>query len=94
MNYQISDETLKETNCPNNYSCLRKEGNGKKKVCAVREAHELNELVLNIEDWKVCDYCINFGLSQICTCPTHYAVYKKYLSENKHLMNNCRDTGE
>jgi len=60
--------------CPNNHDCLKN-----KTICKVTDA--INKEVFFIEnnqDHNYCPYKMDFGFSQVCTCPVF-----QYLQNNK-----------
>ena len=78
MIYVIPDEILKKTNCPHHFSCLTTGKCGDKDMCEADYADGLNVLFLKAKKPAKCIHRISFGYSQMCSCPTRYAIHKKY----------------
>ena len=79
MEIVISDQILSETKeCPRKFSCLKTVQDKDHKVCEVSDANGENVLFLKTKRTAECPYQISFGESLICTCPTRYAIHKKY----------------
>jgi len=79
VKFNISDQVLQETTrCPNNFSCLFSGQCGDPDECKVQMANGKNVLFLKSKKALACPYRLPFGKAQICTCPTHFAIYKKY----------------
>jgi len=79
MGIVISDQILNETKeCTRGFSCLKTGQDKEPKVCEVSDADGKNVLFLKTKKIVECPYQVSFGESLICTCPTHYAIHKKY----------------
>jgi hypothetical protein len=77
---EIMDQT---TECPNAFSCLSCGQCGDSDTCKVEAAHSENILFIERKQHQSCPYGLSVGEDQICRCPVHYAIYKKY----GHLCN-------
>jgi len=82
MKFDVPDEVLeKTTKCPHEFSCL-KHSNPRHfddhKMCEVKYADGENVLFLKTKEAPVCPYQLSFAFSQVCTCPTHFEIYKQY----------------
>lgn len=79
MEIVISDKILHETKeCKWGFSCLKTGEDEEPKLCEVSDANGKNVLFLKTKKVVECPYQISFGESLICTCPTRFAIYKKY----------------
>jgi len=47
-------------------------------MCEADYADGLNVLFLKAKKPAKCIHRISFGYSQMCSCPTRYAIHKKY----------------
>jgi hypothetical protein len=72
MQQPVPEEVLKKTvKCPKGFSCLSI-GHGACEVCGKAGDEELFVNKRNSD----CPYRIFYGEKYICTCPTHYYLYK------------------
>ncbi|NOQ19219.1 MAG: hypothetical protein GQ571_04525 [Desulfobacterales bacterium] len=79
MGIVISDQILNESKeCRQGFCCLQTGQDKDPKVCEVLDANGKNVLFLKTKKIVECPYQVSFGESLICTCPTHYAIHKKY----------------
>ncbi len=79
MKFNIATQVLKETTrCPNNFSCLLNGQTGDPVECEVQWAGAKDVLFVKSKKLLACPYRFVFGEGYICTCPTRYAIYKKY----------------
>jgi hypothetical protein len=79
MKFKVPDQVIEETTkCQNEYSCLGKERSGDRDMCEVSYADGENVLFLKSAGKVLCPYRVSFAFSQVCTCPTHFAIYQKY----------------
>jgi hypothetical protein len=79
MSFTVSDQVLEKTiMCGHNFSCLKSGKCGDSPMCEVDEANGQNVLFLNTKDSIVCLYRVLSEGVQICSCPTHFAIYEKY----------------
>ncbi|NOY69276.1 MAG: hypothetical protein GXP53_07260 [Deltaproteobacteria bacterium] len=75
----VPDEVLaKTTKCPSDFSCLETGACGDVEKCRVDQANGENVLFLASRKYVNCPYRIHYGGSIVCTCPTHYAIYKQF----------------
>jgi len=82
MGLDVPDEILKKTTkCPHEFSCLKYSNSGHcddHKMCEVEYADGKNVLFLETKKAPICPYRLSFAFSQVCTCPTHFEIYKQY----------------
>ena len=75
MPVKVPDDVLKKTiKCPHKFSCLTSDQCGKHKICEVERIMGTNVIFLKDTQQAQCPYRLAFDYSQICTCPTHYAI--------------------
>jgi len=75
MPVKVSDDVLEmTTKCPHTFSCLTPSQCGKHKMCEVEDINGTNVIFLKDTQEAVCPYRLRYASSQICTCPTHYAI--------------------
>jgi hypothetical protein len=79
MAYTVPEEIQNETNCDQQFSCLKQEKNGGREICDISDADGLNVLFIKSNEYSECSHRLSFGFSEVCSCPTRYAIYKKYL---------------
>ena len=78
MTVVVSEEVLRETSkCPHEFSCLDDGQCGDHPLCEVEDANGKNVLFLTTKRPAVCPYRLHFGYSQICRCPTHFALHEQ-----------------
>jgi hypothetical protein len=78
MKYQVPDSVIKQTTkCEHNFSCLETGKCGDKPMCKVDYADGDNVTFLQDKEDAFCSYRVPFGFSQVCTCPTHYAIQQQ-----------------
>ena len=83
MSFIIPDDVILETTkCRHDFSCIETKRCGNADMCEVWYANGKNVLFLNTEEPATCSYRLPFAYSQICTCPTHFAIYEKYGRQN------------
>jgi hypothetical protein len=85
MIYTLSAEVLEKTNCLFDYSCLATGKCGNREMCETEYADGLNVLFLNTKEAAECIHRKEFGSYQICNCPAHYAIHKKYSRPARYL---------
>jgi len=75
MKYKISSDILNETTqCKDNYSCLT---GGRVCLCEVTEY--FTHRIMFVKPMNAgCSYCMSFGYSHICNCPTRKEIYYRY----------------
>ena len=79
MSFEVADEVRAETTkCPNDFACLAAGQCGDHELCDVGSADGKNVLFLMPEQRRFCPYSLNFGGAELCTCPTHYAIHRRY----------------
>jgi hypothetical protein len=77
------DEAIKKTTrCCNDFSCLATGECGNLPQCKIEKCYDENMLdVTAVRDTEgfSCPYKFSIGsnIEHICTCPTHYAIYKR-----------------
>jgi hypothetical protein len=77
MSITIPESVLDETfMCPNNFSCLESGQCGDPDKCQVDHADGKNVLYLTSKESRFCSYRVPYGDRQLCTCPTHFAIYQ------------------
>jgi hypothetical protein len=75
MSVKVPDDVLKmTTKCPHTFSCLTLGQCGERKMCEVEHINGTNLLFLKDKQQAVCSYRLTYANSQICICPTHYAI--------------------
>ena len=63
------------TKCPHKFSCLTSSDQcDDHKMCEVEHIKGTNVMFLKDTQQAYCPYKLSYGFSQICTCPTHYAI--------------------
>jgi hypothetical protein len=88
MPVEVPDDVLKmTTKCRHKFSCLTSDQCGKHKICEVERIMGTNVIFLKDTQQAQCPYRLAFDYSQICTCPTHYAMKKKDLSWDENGVN-------
>jgi hypothetical protein len=84
----VPDDVVKMTiKCPYKFSCLTSDQCGDHKMCEVENVNGANVMILSDTQQLQCPYRLAFGYSQICICPTHYAMKKKDLSRDENGVN-------
>lgn len=79
MSFTISENILKQTSrCESDFSCLKSRKCEDKPMCPVDYANGNNVLFLKSDASIPCPYNLPFGYATVCTCPTHFAFYRKY----------------
>ena len=66
------------TRCAKGFSCLTTGKCGESDTCGVRLAVRENVLLLQSKEDHACPYRVRFGDTQLCMCPTHYAIHQRY----------------
>jgi hypothetical protein len=75
MPVKVPDDILKmTTKCPHAFSCLTPGQCGEHKMCEVEDINGMNVMFLKDTKEAVCPYRARYASSQLCTCPTHYAI--------------------
>jgi hypothetical protein len=75
MPVKVPDDVLKmTTKCPHKFSCTTPGQCDEHKMCEVEHIIGTNVMFLKDTQQAHCPYRLAFGYSQICTCPTHYAI--------------------
>ena len=75
MPVKVPDDVLKMTpKCPHAFSCLTPDQCGSHKMCEVEHVNGTNVIFLKDTQPAVCPYRLTYASSQICVCPTHYAI--------------------
>jgi hypothetical protein len=75
MPVKVPDDVLKmTTKCPHAFSCLTQGQSGEHKMCEAEDINGTNVIFLKDKQEAVCPYRLSYASSQICTCPTHYAI--------------------
>lgn len=75
MSVKVPDDVLKmTTKCPHKFSCLTPSQSGEHKMCEVEDINGKNVMFLKDTQYAFCPYRVWYGSSQLCTCPTHYAI--------------------
>jgi len=77
MVYQIGVETRnKTTRCNNNFRCLHDDSF---RICPVEsKIKEDIYFIKAVNPMRGCNYCLAFGDSHICRCPTRSELYERY----------------
>jgi hypothetical protein len=79
MDIVIDKEILEKTaKCIKSFSCLK---SGKEYICSV-ECYAAKNLIFVKGDGSNrigCGYCMSFGDSFVCSCPTRNEIYSRYL---------------
>ena len=65
----------KTTNCKRNFACL---SNDKQIICAAERCINNEVLFVKFPENEFCPYCMNYGGSFICLCPTRKEIFKNY----------------
>jgi len=76
--FTVDAHSQKITNCENVFSCLTEGKCGDRDMCDVNYANGEHVLFLHNREQTICKYRSAYGYSQICTCPTRFAIYRKY----------------
>lgn len=75
MGLAVSQEILdRTTKCANGLSCLDTGNCGNREPCEIIYEAGREVLFLKSKESLNCPYRLPFGLGQICTCPTRYAL--------------------
>jgi hypothetical protein len=75
MNIAVSKEIQdRTTKCPHTFSCLASGNCGNRELCEITSAVGENLLFIKPNEPRFCPYRLPFGYSQLCTCPTHFAI--------------------
>jgi len=78
MMIHIPESVREETKmCPHDFACLTTGRCGDPDKCNVDYAVEKNILFLTSDEYVFCPYRIFFGHRLLCTCPTHFAIYRQ-----------------
>ncbi len=81
MKHKVSADVLnKTTKCENNFSCLETGKCGGREMCEAESIAGNCVIFLKPENYTACPYRVPFGDSQVCRCPTHYAILKAFAS--------------
>ena len=76
MDIKIDEDTLEKTKyCKKGFSCLSGENEC---LCEVKYSAGYNTIYINPNSNRDCTYCIRFGSSFICFCPTRNEIYNRY----------------
>ena len=76
LDLKIDDAVLKKTiRCKNDFRCLA--GN-KECICGVVGSIGSSMVEIKSEWHKSCQYCLPFGSSAFCLCPTRIELYNCY----------------
>ena len=79
MPVKVPDDVLKmTTKCLHAFSCLTSGQCYEHKMCEVKYINGTNVMFLKDTQEAVCPYRLRYAFSQICTCPTHYAIKSKH----------------
>ena len=71
---RVADDIVKETHCTNNFSYLTD-----KRECLCEVDSAVGRVLFIKSQFSIaCKYCLSYGGSYICTCPTRNEIYKKY----------------
>jgi len=76
--FTVNSHSLNITSCENDYSCLTEKKCGDRDMCDVKHANGEHVLFLDDKEHALCKYRLAYGYNQICTCPTRFAIYRKY----------------
>ena len=71
---RVAEGTIKDTHCANDFSCLA----GKKECLCEVESTVGKVIFIKSQFHIACKYCLSYGGSFICTCPTRNEIYNKY----------------
>lgn len=75
MGLAVSQEILdRTTKCTKGFTCLDTGNGGNRGLCEVAYEAGREVLFLKSKESLNCPYRLPFGLGQICTCPTRYAL--------------------
>lgn len=77
MGFEVDEEILKETTkCKEGFVCLASEVHG---LCKVASSAAGGKVLFVCAEKKTrCPYCVPFGNSFVCNCPTRIELYKRY----------------
>lgn len=79
MNVAVPVEVIDATTeCSHDFACLSTGRCGDRELCDVDRVSDWNLLFLHSTETLVCPYRTIFGRRQVCTCPTHSAIHKRY----------------
>lgn len=72
---EVSEHVRARTRrCGHNFSCLETRKCGERDMCEVE--HSIGSvLLLKTGEPAVCNYRVNFGERQVCTCPIHCEIH-------------------
>lgn len=75
--YELARETLdKTTQCADNFSCLKGDGNC---LCEIEQVINHNLLFIKPSDKTLCNYRNSFGFSAYyCSCPARLQIFRLY----------------
>jgi hypothetical protein len=76
MVLDIDNSVLNDTtSCERTYACLK----GKEHIyCKVKEIVVDKIHFISCLNKSYCNYKVDFGLSQVCSCPTRIEIFKKH----------------
>jgi hypothetical protein len=71
---RVAKDTLKQTRCESNFSCLTS-----KPECMCDVNSTVGSILFVKSPSNIsCNHCIAYGDSYVCTCPTRNELYNKY----------------
>jgi len=76
MFYKISEETINQiTRCNNNFKCLNDDSF---QICPLENPIEGVYFIRKVNPIHNTNYCLSFGGSYVCGCPTRKELYERY----------------
>ena len=79
MKFAVPDAIVKTTQmCPFAMACQQDATNGDFPKCLVRYSVGENVLMVQPKEPCLCSYLMDYGNGKVCSCPTRYAIYRKY----------------
>ena len=79
MAYTVAPEIIAKTIwCKKEFSCLQEGSCENCAKCGIVGENAINALFLRSRESSGCPYYFDFESGYVCTCPTRYAIYKRY----------------
>lgn len=78
MKYSVPKEIIGKTDCKFGFSCLETEMCDNHQLCDIIENFGLDVLFVEPIEKQYCGHKMNYGVSNICTCPVRAYLYYHY----------------
>ena len=89
MKYRVPQEAIDATSCPWDFGCLQTGNCSGNERCEILSADGENVLFVKAPVKETCKYCIKFGNSDVCTCPTRYSLYRSCGAGRREQVNGA-----